>query len=168
MEALPAPDVHCLMAAVGWLELGNPAEAKAELEGISREYWEHPAVLDTRWWLASATQSWEEALALARLAVERFPERVSGWIHRAYALRRVPGGSIQQAREALLPALEKFPKEDLIPFNLACYAAQLGELKEAWDLLHKCMEVAGSVESVKERALADEDLKPLWERIKEL
>ena len=69
---------------------------------------------------------------------------------------------------ALRPAFEKFPTEEIVPYNLACYAAQFGRLEEAWEWLHKAMAAAGDIKLIKDRALADADLKPLWERIHEL
>jgi tetratricopeptide (TPR) repeat protein len=168
MSALPPPECHYLSAAIGWLELGNPTEAALELHGIAAEFVEHPAVLEVRWWLHADRREWEEALRVAQAFLRVAPDQVSGWIHQAYALRRIKGGGIEQAREALKPAAAKFPKEDIVPFNLACYAAQLGQLTEAWDWLHKAMEAAGDVARIKQRALADEDLKPLWDRIKAL
>ena len=68
----------------------------------------------------------------------------------------------------LRPAFEKFPKETIIPYNLACYAAQMGRLDEAWEWLHKAMAAAESVNRIKQMALADPDLQPLLERIKDL
>ena len=53
-----------------------------------------------------------------RALLRRAPSARSGWLHQAYALRRVPDGGVQKAWEALLPAFEKFPKEPTIPFNL--------------------------------------------------
>jgi predicted Zn-dependent protease len=168
VNELPLTELHCLRAAIGWLELGNPAEARAELAELSRDFQDHPDVLEARFWLASDQKLWAEALDVSRLLLSRAPDRVTGWVHQAYALRRIKDGSIELARDALLPAARQFPKENIVPYNLACYAAQLGQLQEAWDWLHKAMEAAGDIAVIKKRALKDEDLQPLWERIKEL
>jgi len=168
MSELQPPDTHHLSAAIGWLELGNHVEAGEELANISAPFLEHPDVLETRWAVCAAGKSWEAAALAAELLLVNAPERASGWIHRAYALRRAPGGGLQKAWEALRPAFEKFPGESVIPYNLACYAAQSDRLDEAWDWLHKAMDAAGDVNEIKRRALADADLQPLWERIREL
>jgi hypothetical protein len=68
----------------------------------------------------------------------------------------------------LRPAFEKFPKTSIIPYNLACYAAQFGRLEEAWQWLHKAMAAAGDAQHIKRMALADADLQTLWERIRGL
>ncbi len=164
---LEAPDSHCLRAAIGWMELGNPTESEAELNQISAAGQRDPDVLEVRWLLCAERRSWESGLQVARTLVEVAPERSSGWLHRAYALRRIPGGGLKQASEALLPAAEKFPKEALIPFNLACYACQLGDLLGALQWLKRALRAGGKAK-VKLMALADPDLQPLWPEIRKL
>ena len=168
MPALEPPDTHHLSAAIGWLELGNHREAGDEIAKVSAACQGHPDVLEVRWEICSACQNWEAGLNVAETLVSKAPERYSGWVFRAYALRRVQSGGLEKARAALQPACERFPKVAIIPFNLACYAAQFGHLEEAWAWLHKAMEAEGDVERIKRMALADADLKPLWVRIQEL
>ncbi|MGO8930194.1 MAG: tetratricopeptide repeat protein, partial [Limisphaerales bacterium] len=70
----------------------------------------------------------------------------------------------QEARNVLLPVMDKLPKEYIIRYNLACYACQLGNLKEARHWLRKAIDLAGPNE-VKLMALNDPDLEPLWKEI---
>ena len=168
LPPIEPPNTHHLRAAIGWLELGNHVEAGEEIARITPALLDHPDVLEVRWAVCAAGASWDAALAVAETLVGIAPERSSGWVHRAYALRRSRGGGLQLAWAALRPAFEKFPKEDVIPYNLACYSAQFGRLDEAWEWLHKAMESAGDVKAIKERALADSDLQALWERVREL
>ena len=42
---LTGADLHHLKAAVGWLELGNPAESLAELDAMSEQFQDHVDVL---------------------------------------------------------------------------------------------------------------------------
>ena len=135
MQKLEPPDTHYFLAAVGWLELGNLAEARAELAQISPAQQEHPDVLEVRWLVSAEQKHWEEGLQIAQALLRCAPKRSSGWLHQAYALRRVPDGGVQKAWEALLPASDKFPKEPTIPFNLCCYACQMRQLDAARDLL---------------------------------
>src|SRR5713226_1719332 len=97
MPTLGPPDSHHLSAAIGWLELGNHVEAGEELAKISPSSLEHPDVLEARWAVCAAGKSWDAALQAAEILVLRAPERFSGWVHRAYALRRVRGGGLQAA-----------------------------------------------------------------------
>ena len=168
MSPLESPDRHHLTAAVGWLELSNPTEAGEEIAKISPSNLEHPYVLEVRWQICAALKSWEAALEVAEILMGKVPEQDSAWLHRAYALRRVKSGGLEKAWDALRPAYERFPKSALIPFNLACYAAQLGRPQEAWEWLHKAMEAAGDVDAIKTMALADKDLNALWDRIRTL
>ena len=167
MEKLEPPDTHYLSAAIGWLELGSPADARAELARISPAQQDHPDALEVRWMVAAEQKRWEEGLQIAEVLVQRAPKRSSGWLHRAYALRRVPGGGLQKAWEALLPAFDKFPKELLIPFNLSCYACQMGQLDTARDWLKRAVG-AGDMETIQAMALKDSDLEPLWDEIRQL
>jgi len=167
MQKLEPPDTHYFSAAIGWLELCNPSEARAEVAHISPAQQEHPDVLEVRWSISAAQKSWTEALQIAQALLRRAPKRSSGWLHQAYAMRRVPEGGLQKAWEALLPAFHKFPKEPIIPFNLACYACQMRQLDAARDWLQRAVAISGR-EKIKPMALKDSDLEPLWEEIRRL
>jgi Tfp pilus assembly protein PilF len=88
-------------------------------------------------------------------------------LHRAYALRRAPGGGLPQAWDALLPAAGKFPEEPVAAYNLSCYACQMQQLDRARHWLQRAIKTGGK-DAIKKMALADDDLKPLWEEIREL
>jgi Flp pilus assembly protein TadD len=167
MQVLEPPDSHHLEAAHGWLGLGSVADARTELEAISPGLRGHPAVLEARWLVCVQEKNWRDALAVAERELAGAPENSSGWLHRAYALRRVEGGGLTQAWDALLPAAEKFPKEPTIPYNLSCYACQLQQLDMARHWLNRAI-AAGKKECIKLAALCDDDLKPLWTEIKDL
>ena len=165
MPPIEPPDIHYLSAAVGWLGLGNTAEARAELAQLSPGLRRHPDVLEVRWLICAQEAHWAEALQVARELLVHAPERASGWLHQAYALRRVQGGGLRQAWEALLPAFEQFPREATIAYNLACYACQLRELDLARQWLKRAAAIGGS-KPITAMALADPDLEPLWEEIR--
>lgn len=161
---LEPPATHHISAAVGWVELGAPAEARAELAQLAPDLHGHPDVLEVRWLIAAEEKQWEEGLQIARSLLQVAPKRSSGWLHQAYALRRVPGGGVAKAWEALLPASEKFPKEPVIPYNLSCYACQMNQLDTARFWLQRAA-AAGGKERIKSMALLDPDLEPLWPEI---
>ncbi|MDB6020684.1 MAG: hypothetical protein JWQ04_541, partial [Pedosphaera sp.] len=104
MESLKAPHSHFLSAADGWLELGNIAEARAELAQIDEAFQNHPEVLKVRWAICAEEKDWPAALEIARELVRLAPESPLGWLHRAYAVRRVPGDGLQAAWDSLFPA----------------------------------------------------------------
>jgi Flp pilus assembly protein TadD len=141
--------------------LGNPREALAELQGVQAEAQHHPDVLNLRWVIAAELADWAAALHTARSLAEAAPERASTWLHLAYALRRVPEGGVTAARDILRPAFTRFPQEPIIPYNLACYACVAGDLAEARRWLDQAFR-RGDPARLKEMALADADLQPLW------
>jgi predicted Zn-dependent protease len=164
---LESIDVHRLSAAMGWLELGNVAEAEAELRLIGPAGADHPDVLATGFAIHAHRSDWRAALPFAARLVQQAPGRVGGWLHRAYAVRRMSGGGLAAAWELLLPAAEKFPDEPTVSYNLACYAAQLGRLEDAWAWFERAVR-AGGREPIRKMALTDADLEPLHGRIRKL
>jgi predicted Zn-dependent protease len=167
MKQLEPPDSHFLMAAIGWLELGVPEEAKQEMRQISQEKEGHPDVLEVWWRIAAEAKEWDGALEVARRLLSLAPERADGWLHQAYALRRASEGGLEKAWEALKAAAEKFRKEPIIPYNLACYACQLGELEEARVWLKRALKVGGK-KGIIQMALEDPDLETMWEEIRKM
>jgi hypothetical protein len=160
--SMPLPsDRHILSAALGWIELGNPGEARLELRRLSPAARASPDALEVEWVLCAGEEDWVGALRVAEELVRADPERSSGWLHRAYALRRVPEGGLQAAWDALAPAHARFQTEPTIPYNLACYACQLGRMDEARVWVRRAFELGG-IESIKRMALHDTDLEPLW------
>lgn len=162
--SLEPPDLHLVRAAEGWLELRLPAEAANELAQISTPHREHPAVLDAHWQLHAARSEWGGAHQFGERLIAAAPQTVSGWIHRAYAARRMEGGGLISAWDALLPAAERFPDESLIPYNLACYACQLGQLPLARQWLQRALAIATRLNhhaSLLHMAAEDTDLAPL-------
>lgn len=168
IQPIGPPDSHHLSAASGWLELGNPREALTELERLSEEHRKHPDALELTWAALVSQRKWTDSLAVALQLLRIAPDRESSWLHQAYSVRRVKGGGVSKAEAILKTAESKFPKHYLIHYNLACYAAQLGHLEEAWDRLQLAMEHLGDAAHIKTMALADNDLAELWPRIREM
>jgi tetratricopeptide (TPR) repeat protein len=159
--------MHQLNAVLGWLELGDVAEAREELQRIPEPLRSRSEVLEIRWILDAHKGDWEDALEAAEALVEAAPEKAVGWLHRAYAVRRVPNGGLEKAAEALRPAVDKFPEEATIPYNLACYACQMQQSEQAREWLAEAVR-RGGAKKIKKMALSDADLEPLWPEIKKL
>ena len=162
LAQLQHPDPMHLEAAAGWIQLGDYDSANDELEKIRAEWRAHPDVLDLRWLIYSHHEQWDACLDIASAIVKIASDRVWGWVHKAYALRRATGGGIEKAKPVLLEAAKLFPDDDIIQYNLACYCAQLGELNAAQEHLDKSYEL-GDAKQNKLMALDDDDLKPLWD-----
>jgi Flp pilus assembly protein TadD len=164
VQPLEPPDSFHARHAAGWLELGCADEARAELAQIAPAHRHHPEVLEARWLLCAHEKQWADGLTVARLEMAAAPADAAGWLHAAYALRRMPGGGLVAARAALLPAVEKFPDEPVVPYNLACYACQLSDLAEARRWFQRALATGNRME-IQRMALADPDLQPLWAEI---
>lgn len=148
-----------LRAAEGWLELGDWHSAKAELEHIQPLMRTHPDVLKMQIEVFSAAKRWNDVIEVARTLAKKLPDHAFGHLRLAYALHELK--RTQEAWHTLLPIADKFPDEWVIPYNLACYACQLGDLGEARKRLEQAFKV-GDAKALKLEAAADPDLAPLW------
>ena len=158
---LPPRDQQHLLAAEGWLELGNHLEANAELEEIAAPLRSHPFVLEVRWAVCSQAKKWEDCVEVGHAIVRLVPDHEFGWIRRSFALHEL--GRTFEAYELLQPAAPQFPQEWSIPYNLACYCAQLGRLEESQVWLKQAMTI--DAEEIQAAAVDDPDLKPLWDSL---
>jgi hypothetical protein len=168
MKKLSPPNSHHLKAAEGWLGLGNHIEANEELEKITPLLRVHPDVLEIRWQIYAKEKRWEACVDIARAMTKLAPSLPQGWLHLAYSVRRAKDGGVQAAWSILLPVAEKFPMAFEIPYNLACYAAQLHRLDGARDWIKRTIYIAekvGCFNEVRLTALNDPDLEQLWGEI---
>lgn len=134
------------------------SKAKAELEKVPKRHRQHPAWMQLRVRLAMEEEDWGVAASIAREQRERSPNEPAYWIQWAYATRRRE--NIEAARSILEEAVRRFPKEAVIPFNLACYECQLGHADKARQYLEQAFSLNPDCRRM---ALEDEDLKPLWD-----
>ena len=154
-----------LFAAQGWLELGNPGEAFAELELLTKSARKHPDVLEVEWAVLARLNRWDDCVNVGEALVAAAPTRFTGWIDRSYALHELK--RTHEAWELLLPAATKFKKNTTIPYNLACYACVLGNHSTSLNWLGRAMDT-GNAEAIKLQALEDPDLAALREEIRRL
>jgi predicted Zn-dependent protease len=164
MKTLEPPDTHYLLAATGWLELGNPVEARRELDQISADQKKHPDVLEVYYDALVALKAWSEGVEVGRALIVSAPQRASGWIHLAYALHELHQTS--EANAVLEGVVERFKRDWLMRYNLACYQCQLANQANAWHWLEEAVRIKGPG-PITEMALQDQDLEPLWPRIRE-
>ena len=98
-------DQRHLEAAEGWLELGLPLEATAELSKIGRLQQSHPDVLELRWHISAKAKTWLTCAEIAATLIQIAPDRVDGWIHRSFALHELH--RTQEAFDQLLMVVHK-------------------------------------------------------------
>lgn len=92
---LQSPDTFHLLAAHGWLELGNHLEANQELEKIAPQMRAHPQVLEVRWQIYAAARKWEPALDIASALITLVPDSPIGWVHRSFCLHELKRTAVQ-------------------------------------------------------------------------
>jgi predicted Zn-dependent protease len=164
IKPLELQDQRHLLAAQGWLELGNHAEAHGELDQITPESRTHPAVLEIRWAIWAKARNWPAALDVASTLIQLVPEHPFGWVHRSYSLHEMK--RTDEARDNLLRVVDKFPDDAIMRYNLACYECQLGRMEQAKSWLEKACQL-GDAQQIKAMAVEDPDLQPLWREIGE-
>jgi len=154
---LEQPDLQHCQAAAGYVELGMFLEANTELDKIDPFNRAAPEVLALRIAIYRGLENWELMQEIARRLTDFQPDDIQWTISLAYATRRAD--SIQAAKEILLNAESKFPKEAAIKYNLACYFCQTGDIKTAKNYLKKAFEIDLNWRVA---ALEDADLQPIW------
>lgn len=138
------PDQHHLNCAAGWLELGNPEEARAEAARISFPGRTHQDAFLVNWRIASRTDCWTEAHRQASAFTSARPKLAVGWICLSYSLYR-----LRRPLEAwiqLLPKASEFPALGAIPYILACYASEMGNHDLSRRFLHQSAALGGPSE----------------------
>jgi len=162
MKALEPPALLYLDAARGWHLLGSLTDALQELEQIPPELQVHPDVLEVRFAICATARKWVLCMEIAAAMLDLAPERPTAWINSAFTLHEMK--QTQDAWDALATVQHRFPDVPTIPYNLACYACQLGRLEDSRELLRQALKIGGG--DYKRRALEDGDLQPLWDEIK--
>ena len=164
-QPFPHPDSFHVRSALSWLELGNVAESRHELEIVSEAHREHPDVLEMWWKIFAEGKNWPAALASSEKLIALAPERDSGWIEAAFALhelKRTP-----EAYERLASVVERFPQVFVIPYNLACYQCQMGQHTEALRWLKRAVKAADAP-TIRTMAMHDPDVAPLRDELARL
>ena len=156
---ITSSDATHLLAAQGWLEDYDWASASAELESIQPTLKAHPDGLRMRVEFYSAAKRWDYVIEAASTLAKQFPDDSFWHLRLAYALHELK--RTQEAWNALLPAADRFPDQWVFPYNLACYACQMGRLDDAREWLERAFAL-GDAKALKLEALDDPDLAALW------
>ncbi len=150
-----------LRATQGWLELGLPEEAWNELQHVPEEDRHRLEVMLLSLDTLQTLKRWKACAAFGEDAIRRHPDCGAIYLVTAYAIRRAR--SLAEANELLLKAEGVLSEEAMYHFNLACYACQLGDLPEA----ERRLEITFGLDpKYRTQALEDEDLRPMWDRIR--
>lgn len=145
-------------AASGFAELGLYQEAVEELEDLPESARDDIPVLATWLQVYQSWGKWSEAAAVAERLIQKNPDQPDWYIALGFAVRRAQ--SLAAAEVILSAALQKFPENATIHFNLACYYTQLAELDKARLYLQRAIAID---ENFRKVALTDPDLRALRE-----
>ena len=152
-------------AAQGWLELGCPADADAELAQLPEELKTEPDVLRLKFHVERLLRRFPEALAVSLGIIASAPDDKWGWLYRSHALHWL--GRSVEAYDLLEPMRQKFPDAFELPYDLACYCAQTGRVDEARKWLGEAFRLSKkSSAAIETMALDDQDLRPIWDDIR--
>lgn len=152
-----------LAKADGFMDLSMHRHARQELCRLPWAARRQPEFRLLLLRLRSAESHWPKAAALARRMVRQWQDAPALRIQWAYAVRRSVG--IEAARRILLEALQQFPKEPVISYNLACYDAQEGYTQQALAHYRHAIQLDQNVRTLAED---DRDLDPVRELIEAL
>ena len=118
-----------LRIAEGYAELGMYEEALAELDRLSGEVEDFPAILRMRVAIVLQSRDWATALSLSRRLCELLPNESYGFIHAAFCLHEL--GRTPEAKEMLLNGPACLLDEPVYYYNLGCYETVLGNFEQA-------------------------------------
>ena len=148
---------RALEAADGYLFLGLPEEALQEVESVQGEDRQDASVMLVWTRILLHQKKWKDAERFAASAAKVHPEREEFTVQRAFALHQLQEG--EKAMTVLASAPEWIRKSGILHYNLACYEAQLGDLRTA----RQCIRVACQMnKAMKKNAAMDPDLRELW------
>ena len=154
-----APHEKKLLAVQGYYELGLPAEALAELEGIADPgFQERTDVLSLRMMLLMDLHRWADALGSARRLCEREPHSGAPFIQAAFCLHEI--GQTQEARALLRQGPATLLRDAVYHYNLACYEAVLGDVEAAQVHLRDSFRLNPEM---RQAARKDRDLQAIWD-----
>ncbi len=154
---------HIFRAAHGWYELGLVDDAEREIASLPIVAQLNPEVIKLRFHVARARKRPELAFNFALQLIEAEKQGMWGWLYRSQALHWQ--GRTLEALEGLLLVRKNWLRGFEIPYDLACYCAQLERFEEARDWFSKAVGLSKNQVAVKAMALNDPDLKPLWPEI---
>ncbi len=145
-----------LLAIQGYMELDMIEEALREIASIHFIDQNREEVLQIKLFVFMRAKRWEEGLEACKLLQKLNPKTTIGYIHGAFCLHE--SGRTAEARSMLLDGPESLLLEPTYYYNMACYDALLGNLKEAEHNLRISLEMD---EKFRDIAKHDPDLQAI-------
>jgi Flp pilus assembly protein TadD len=140
--------------ACGYAELGMARESLKELNAIDLASQDRPEVLQLRLHHLMRKKSWVRALTISRKLCRLAPQYSAGFLHAGFCLHEL--GKTAEAKKLLLTGPAALLKEPIYYYNMGCYDALLGNLRDAQVHLQTSFKMDSSF---RELAKKDPDLK---------
>lgn len=159
LSEITYPDLHHVNAAIGWLDLGAPAEAAVELEHVTFKTLAQHDVMLLRWKVCARLENWPIALYLARTLVRVSPEKPASWLCLAFSLVNVHGAF--DAWHELLEAARKHPRISSVPIFLSRLCSQISDRKKSALWLNRWEQLEREAARVKREPAAKLSAEPI-------
>lgn len=145
-----------VQAACGYAELGMLRECLAELDAIEPRLQHRPEVLHLRLQYLMQKKRWAQALRVSQQLCRVAPDCSTGFLHAGYCLHQL--GKTADAKRMLIRGPVALLKEPIYYYNMGCYEALLGNVKDARTNLQISFKMDASFRDIARR---DPDLKDL-------
>jgi predicted Zn-dependent protease len=149
-----------LAAAEGFCELGMPIEAEGELQKLNPSAQQAPETLGVKMRIYRALEKWSLMEKVAMDLVQEEPHKLGRWIDYADALSRIQ--TLRDGIGILESALEQFPDDADLHYELACYECRDGNPMGGREYLDRCIRLNFNL---REKALRDPFLEILWDSL---
>ena len=146
-----------LRQTYGWLELGCPAEAYEELEGLPDSLHSTREVLKLKCDILNAANQWSELRVLSATSALYFPLEPAFAENWAWSEHKQ--GRTADAYSILMEAAVKFQKTWRTAYFLACFAYALKKVREATEWLDLAFLLHSAPAQLRLRALREEDFR---------
>src|SRR5438067_2021590 len=104
-------------------------ESVGELNEIERKFQNRPEVLQLRLHHLMREKRWDVALRVSQKLCRAAPDCSAGFLHAGFCLNEL--GKTAQAKALLLRGPAALLKEPIYYYNMGCYEALLGNVKDA-------------------------------------
>lgn len=145
-----------IQAACGYAELGMTRESVAELDAIDPTLQERPEVLQLRLHHLMRKKRWATALRISQKLCRAAPDCGAGFLHAGFCLHQL--GKTAEAKRLLVTGPAALLKEPIYYYNMGCYEALLGNVRDAEMNLRISFKMDASFRDL---AKKDPDLKAL-------
>lgn len=143
-----------LLAAQGYIELDMPEVALRELDELPPDDQARQEVLQVRLFIFMRARNWRDSMRICDRLREADPEQTTGYIHGAFCLHEL--GQTRKAKDLLLSGPAALLREATYYYNMGCYDAVLGNLRDAQHALEISFKMD---DKFREIAKYDPDLK---------